>query len=118
MSMFLLLRWLWGIAAVFVTIYLIDGVAVMSPYAGFMGATMIALVNTVTPYTIRISGFARTLLTLLLFLLIMNAFMLYVIDSLRLGILVDSFRALVLASVTIATLCWFAAIALEPKMFR
>jgi len=114
----ILLRWLLGAVAALITFYVARGIRTSTFYASFMLALIIGLVNAFIPYFIGAFSFTRTLATLGVFMLGINAFLLFLIQSLHLGVYFESPSVLILAAMMISVFTWFATLALESKLFK
>ena len=103
--MMLLYRWIFITAAALISFYTVPGVQPVSAYTGFMLALILGLMNALMPYFIKVASFKGTVTTLGLFMLAVNAFLLYVIQRLQLGLAMESFQSLTLTAVTTVATC-------------
>lgn len=81
-------------------------------------AVIFAVVNTIVGPVLRVLAFPLILLTLGLFLLVINAAMLAITAGLSSHLAVDSFGAAVLGGLLIAVLSWLAEVALPIRARR
>lgn len=81
-----------------------------------MVALLIGLANAATPHLISTFSFARTLLTVGLAMLVVNALLLHLAQYWHLGVYFASWQSLQLGAVVIATITWFSSLAVDSKL--
>ncbi len=116
MRMNFLIRWFIGSLTVLMVVLFSGSIWVESLYVACMIALIIGLVDACIPYLVGAFSFTTTILSVGLFLLLGNSFLLYLIQSLGMGFMTRSFNSMMLAAITISTIAWFSAIALESKL--
>lgn len=77
--------------AIYVTAKLLDGVEIKSFFSAIVAAILLALINTFIKPIIVFLTLPLTIITLGLFILVINAFMLMLVDGLSKGIKIRSF---------------------------
>jgi len=97
------------------TAYLVQGVHVRSLYIAFMIAVILGLVNSLVRPVLVLLTLPLTIVSLGLFLLVLNAFLLWLISWLIPGFDIDSFGASVIATLVISIFSWFINLILDPK---
>ncbi len=98
--------WLVGALALWIVAQLIPGIEVRG-FGAALGATIIiAIVNGTLGMLIRFLAYPLTLLTLGLFLLVINAFLLKVASLFTPGVRVHGFLSAVVGSVVLSCLTW------------
>ncbi len=97
--MMLLLRWVLNAAALLLVAYLYPGVAVQSFFAALVAALVLGLVNALVRPVLVILTLPVTVLTLGLFLFVINALMFWLVANLVQGFQVSGFWAALLGSV-------------------
>ncbi len=102
--MSLIVKWLLSAIAVMITAYLLPGVSVASFWAALVVAVILALFNAVLKPILVILTIPITVLTLGLFLLVINAIIILLTDALISGFAVSSFWWALAFSVIMAIL--------------
>jgi putative membrane protein len=95
----LLLRWIVNAAALLLVAYLYPGVQVESFFAAAMAALVLGLINAVIRPILVILTLPVTLLTLGLFLFVINALMFWLVAEIVKGFHVNGFLAALIGSV-------------------
>lgn len=95
----LLLRWIVNAAALLLVAYLYPGVQVASFVAALIAAVVLGLVNAVVRPILVILTFPVTLLTLGLFLFVINALLFWLVAEMVPGITVSGFLAALIGSI-------------------
>jgi putative membrane protein len=98
--------------AVMVTSYILPGIIVENVMAAFVAAVVLALVNTFLKPLLIILTLPATIMTLGLFLLVINAILLMLVGSLVSGFIVTSFWWALFGSLIIS----FISSILTPKL--
>jgi putative membrane protein len=116
----LLLRWVASAAAVAAAVYLLDGIRLEGGAGAFFGVALIlGLVNALVRPVLRALSCGIIVLTLGLFLLVINAAMLLLTElisqSLGLRFQVDGFAAALLGSVVISVVSYLASLLLTDR---
>ncbi len=102
----LLLMWLINALAVYATASLLGGIYVQSFWAALIVALVLGLINAVVKPVLIFFSFPFIIVTLGLFLLIINALMLMLAAALVDGFAVNSFGWAVLGSLVISLVSW------------
>jgi putative membrane protein len=97
--MTLLLRWIINAAALLLVAYLYPGVQVESFFAAAMAALVLGLINAVIRPILVILTLPVTLLTLGLFLFVINALLFWLVAEIVKGFAVNGFMAALIGSV-------------------
>lgn len=109
----LLVRWLLSAAALLAVAHLYSGVAVTSFTAALLAAFVIGLLNTVVRPILVVLTLPITVVTLGLFLFVINAFMFWAAGSMLSGFEVRGFGAALLGSLIYSILGMVIDLALE-----
>lgn len=99
--LYFLLTWLVSAISLMITAHLVPGFEVDSWTAAAIAAIALGLVNAIVRPILVILTFPLTLLTLGLFLLVINALMLWLVSSLVPGFIVASFLAAFIGSIVL-----------------
>ncbi len=107
-NMQLLLRWLLNAAALLLVAYLVPGVHVAGFYAALIAALVLGIVNALIRPLLILLTLPITILTLGLFTLVINAFLLWFVSTVVKGFAIDGFvpallGALVLWAMSVIT---------------
>lgn len=106
-SMGILLRWLISGVVIFGVAYFIPGVEVKSFYTSMIVALFLGLINaTIRPILVFLT-LPFTVVTLGLWLFVINGFLLWFLASILDGFAIDGFLTAVLASALISIATWF-----------
>lgn len=100
----LILKWIVAAIAIYAAGYLLSGFEVSSAGAAFMAAFLFGLLNTLLKPILTILTLPVTILTLGLFLFVLNGLMLMLVDALMAGIQVDGIFSAILATVVISVI--------------
>jgi len=95
----LLVNWMLSALALWLLPRLIDGIQVRSYGTALIGTIVIAIVNTLVGWPLRIITFPLTLLTLGLFWLVLNAFLLKLASAFTPGFSIRGFLPAFLGSI-------------------
>lgn len=110
----LVIRVLINAAALWVAAQVIDGITLSDRLLTVLiVAAVFGLVNAIVRPVVKVLTFPITLLTLGLFILVINAAMLQLTDVLTDGLRVDGFGAALLGGVVISLVSWFLSIFLD-----
>ncbi|HTO53604.1 MAG TPA: phage holin family protein [Myxococcota bacterium] len=101
--------------ALWVADYLVDGITIDSTTTLFLAALVLGIVNAVVRPIFVVLTFPLTLLTLGLFLLVVNALMLGLVASVLPGFHIVSFGAAFLGSVIVSLVSWAASAWIGPS---
>lgn len=110
----IVIRVLINAAALWVAARLIDGITLSDRVVTILiVAAIFGLVNAVVRPVVTVLTFPITLLTLGLFILVINAAMLLLTDWLSDGIRVDGFGDALLGGIVISVVSWFLSVFLD-----
>ncbi len=102
----LLLVWLLDALALVVVAYIVPGVAVQDPLHALIAALVLGLVNMLVKPLLVILTLPITLLTLGLFLLVINGLLFWAVGSVLKGFTVAGFGAGLLGAIVYSVLTW------------
>ena len=102
----LLLTWLVNAVALFALPYLFTGIKVPSFTAALVAALILGLVNTLIRPILVVLTLPVTILTLGLFIFILNGLLFWLVGSLDLGFRVDGFWTAVLGAIVYSVISW------------
>lgn len=102
----MLLRLILMGTAVFVTAHLIPGINLTNIWYAFLVALILSVVNVTVKPILQILTFPITLFTLGLFLLVINALMIMLVDYLMVNFSVSGFWTAMLFSIVISVVYW------------
>lgn len=105
----LLAGWIINTIAVMVGSYLIPGVEVDGWFSALVAAVILALINTFIKPILVILTLPITVLTLGLFLLVINAGLIMLVDYFVAGFEVSGFLAALLLSLFLSLISWLAS---------
>ena len=111
----LLIRWLLNAAALLLVAYLYPGVAVASFFAAMMAALILGLVNAVVRPILVILTLPVTLLTLGLFLFVINALLFWFVAEIVQGFHVTGFVAALVGSILYSLITLVTSWLLFPR---
>jgi putative membrane protein len=111
----LLLHWLLSAIALLLVAHNVPGFYVSGFFAALIAALIIGLVNATLGTLLKILTFPLTILTLGIFLLVINALMLMLAGALTPGFRVDGFGAAFVGAIILALLHMLIRWILEPK---
>ena len=104
----ILIRWIINALALLLISQLIQGIQVDSVFAAFIAAAVLGIINAVLRPLILILTFPITILTLGLFVFIINGFMLYLAGQLVKGFYVHGFWASIFGAIFLSLISWLA----------
>ncbi|MCA3216529.1 MAG: phage holin family protein [Burkholderiales bacterium] len=110
----ILLVWILNAVALYLVTLIVPGVAVQDPLHAFIAAVVLGLVNALVKPVLIILTLPITLVTLGLFLLVLNALLFWAVGSLLPGFHVDGFWWALLGALVYSLLTW-ALSALLPR---
>ena len=116
MNVSFLRRWAIGFGAAGVVFVVGQGSTFVSLYAAFVIVLLIGLLNASLPYVLSMMTGMQNILTLGLTTLIINTFVLYILQEAHLGIRFASFNSLVLIAIMISTIAWFSTLAMDTSL--
>jgi putative membrane protein len=102
----LLLTWLVNAVALFALPYLFTGIKVPSFTAALVAALILGLLNTLIRPILVVLTLPVTILTLGLFIFIINGLLFWLVGSLDLGFRVDGFWTAVLGAIVYSVISW------------
>ena len=101
-----LLRWSMNLLALMVAASLIDGIRIKSIGMGILAAGILGVVNAIIRPVVLLLTLPINILTLGLFTLVINAFMLKIVSDLVPGFTIETFRAAFWGSLVISLVSW------------
>ncbi len=104
--MHILIQWLINALAVYATAHILDGIHIKSFGAAIAVALVLGLINTLVRPILLLFSFPFIILTLGLFLFVINALLLQFAAALVSGFAIDGFWWAVAGSVVISTISW------------
>lgn len=111
----LLLRWLLNALAIILISYLISSISVSGFYIALMVALILGLVNAVIRPLIIILTLPINILTLGLFVLVINALLFWFVSSFVKGFEVAGFQAAFVGALILSVVSWFSNMLLKDK---
>jgi putative membrane protein len=111
----LLLNWLLSAIALLLVAHYVPGFHVSGFFSALIAAVVIGLVNATIGTLLKILTFPLTILTLGIFLLVINALMLMLASALTPGFRVDGFGPAFVGAIILALLHMLIRWVLEPK---
>lgn len=114
----LLLKWVLQAASLMFVAYLLSGIHITDFTSALWAAAAIGLLNTIVRPVLLLFTLPITILTLGLFLLVINAFMFWAASGLLSGFTVDSFMWALLGAITYSILGIVVDLATESKKKR
>jgi putative membrane protein len=115
MSMGLLLVWALNAVALLLVPYVIPGVHIESFYSALVGVLVLGLVNTVVRPIFVLLTLPVTLLTLGLFLFVINALMFWLVGGILSGFRVDGFFSALFGSIIYSVASWLFSSMIQSK---
>ncbi len=103
----LLVRWLLNAAALMVVAYIVPGFYVRGFFSALIAAAVIGLVNATLGVLVKIITFPLTILTLGLFLIVVNALMLRVAAMFVPGFNLNGWWPALIGAVLLSLVSWF-----------
>jgi putative membrane protein len=113
----ILLVWILNAVALWLVTVLVPGVVVQDPLHAFIAAIVLGLVNALVKPVLIILTLPITILTLGLFLLVINALLFWAVGSILPGFHVEGFWWAMLGALVYSVLTW-AMSSLLPKKTR
>lgn len=113
--MYLLLRWFISAATLLLVAYLVPGFHVSGWYAAFIAALVLGLVNALIRPIILVLTLPVNILTLGLFTLVVNAFMLYLVSTIVKGFEVNGFRPAFWGALVLWLIGWLVSSSLKEN---
>ena len=110
----ILLVWILNAVALWLVTLIVPGVQIQDPVHAFIAAIVLGLVNTLVKPVLVILTLPITVVTLGLFLLVLNALLFWAVGSLLPGFHVAGFWWALLGALLYSLLCW-AFSALLPQ---
>ncbi|MDH4163381.1 MAG: phage holin family protein [Nitrospirota bacterium] len=101
-----LLRWSMNLLSLVIAASLIKGIRIESMAMGILAAGILSVVNAVIRPLVLILTLPINLLTLGLFTLVINAFMLSIVADIVPGLVIESFRAAFWGAFVISAVSW------------
>jgi putative membrane protein len=102
----ILIQWLINALAVYATAHILDGIHIKSFGAAILVALVLGLINAVVRPVLVFFSIPFIIVTLGLFLLVINAFLLQLSASLVNGFSIDSFGWAIAGSLVISAISW------------
>ncbi|MFO7558794.1 MAG: phage holin family protein [Desulfobacterales bacterium] len=102
-----LIRWLILTISIMITAYLMDGIYVKGFFSAFFAAAALGILNAVFRPVLLILTLPITVLTLGLFMFVINAIMLMMVSGVISGFQVRGFWSAVFGSLLISLISWF-----------
>lgn len=98
----LILKWIIAALAIYATGYVLEGFTISSPEAAVIAAFVLAVLNVFLKPILKILTFPITLLTLGLFLFVIDGVLLLILDQFITGLAIDGFLNAMIASIAIS----------------
>ncbi|ACF12890.1 membrane protein of unknown function [Chloroherpeton thalassium ATCC 35110] len=111
----LILSWIINAVAVYATASFLDGIYVKSFWAALIVALILGLVNTIIKPILVFLSMPFIVLTLGLFLILINAFMLYIASQVVAGFALAGFWPAVIGSIFISVISWILSTLFNTK---
>ncbi|MGQ9805015.1 MAG: phage holin family protein [Chlorobiales bacterium] len=111
----LLIAWLINAVAVYSAATFIDGISINGLGTALLAALVIGLLNAIVKPILVLFSIPFIALTLGLFLLVINAFLLMIAAYFVADFRVDGFGTAVLGSIVITIVSWLLGMILQPK---
>lgn len=103
----LLIRWLISAVSLLIVAYFVPGFVVRGFTAALLAAVVIGFINATLGMLVKILTFPLSLLTLGLFLIVVNAIMLKIAASVTPGFQVQTWGAAFLGAILLTVVSWF-----------
>ncbi|MGM0445870.1 MAG: phage holin family protein [Bacillota bacterium] len=94
-------------AALFITAYILPGMSIQGLFAGFVAALILGVVNVIIKPIFIILTLPLTLLTMGLFIFIINGLMLWLAAAIVPGFFIAGFWTAVFGSIILSIVTWF-----------
>jgi len=111
----ILIKWLVTSLALFAAAYLVGGVVIDEFWAGLAAAALLGIANAVLRPILIVLTLPVTVLTLGLFLLVINALMLEFVAWAIDGFHVNGFWSAFFGALIISIVSWFVSLIVDPK---
>ncbi|MBI5604868.1 MAG: phage holin family protein [Deltaproteobacteria bacterium] len=102
----ILIKWLINALALYITTYLVRGIAVSGSWSLLVAAALLGILNAVIRPILIILTLPINILTLGLFTLIINGMMLYTVSLLIKGFIIEGFWPAVIGALIISLVSW------------
>ena len=117
--MHLILVWLINTVSLFAVAYLMPGVAVQNLFTAIIAAMVLGFVNTLIRPVLILLTLPATILTLGLFIFVINGLLFWLVGSIIQGFVVDGFWAGFFGAIVYSLISWLlAALVLKPAAPR
>ncbi len=103
----LLAKLLITMVALLITAYILPGMSINGLFAGFVAALILGIINIFIKPVFIILTLPLTLLTMGLFLLVINGLMLWLVSGIVPGFVIAGFWAAVFGSILLSIVTWF-----------
>jgi putative membrane protein len=103
----IIVQWIITTVAILIVAYIMPGVRVAGIGGAFVAAAILGILNAIVRPILVILTFPITILTLGLFLFIINAFVFWFVGSIYSGLRVDSFGTALIASIIVSIVSFF-----------
>jgi putative membrane protein len=113
--MYLLLRLIVNMAALFVVAYFVPGVHVSGIFGAFIAAVILGIANAIIKPILIVLSLPLEILTLGLFTFIINAVLFWIVGHLGIGLQVEGFWAALWGSIILWLVSWFLSAILVPR---
>ena len=110
----LILSWILNAVALLAVAYLLPGVHVAGPGSALIAALVLGLVNTLIRPLLILLTLPATLLTLGLFIFVINGLLFWLVGSILEGFSVDGFWVAMLGAIFYSVISWALASLLVP----
>lgn len=111
-----LLRWMANTLLIGIVLLTASGIGITSYYGAVMVVISLGLMNAGVPHLSGVFTFSTSVVSLMLFALLVNCFLLYLVVSLNIGVSAASPQSIILAGVMAAVMTWFATLAVDSKL--
>jgi len=111
----ILIKWLVTALALFAAAYLVSGVVIDEFWAGLAAAALLGITNAVLRPVLVVLTLPVTVLTLGLFILVINALMLELVAWAIDGFTVTDFWSAFFGALVISIVSWFVSLIVDPK---
>ena len=112
----LLAKWLVNSLALFAADYLVRGITIYDFWSGLAAAALLGIVNAIIRPVIILLTLPINIMTLGLFTLVINAFMLRLVAWLVGGITITGFWAAIWGALVISLVSWFLSLFFDSRL--
>ena len=112
----LLAKWLVNSLALFAADYLVSGITIYDFWSGLAAAALLGIVNAIIRPVIILLTLPINIMTLGLFTLVINAFMLRLVAWLVGGITITGFWAAFWGALVISLVSWFLSLMFDSRL--